>query len=796
MEKGPHFDELAAISDRRAASTHSSSEGVRLLDRLSRLFGAPPEENRPSDGETIFMWGTLEVRRLLGRGSFGEVYAAWDPTLRREVALKLRAPEVGTLRWLDEARNLARVRHSHVLTVHGADVLEGRAGIWTERVDGQTLEEILSSNGALTETEVVRIGRDLASALGAVHDAGLVHGDVKTSNIMLEAGVAPRRAVLVDFGTADKMIDDGGIPAYMIGTPLAMAPEVLEGHAASASSDVYGLGTTLFRLLTGRHPIEAQSIDELQRAHASTERARVRAISPNVSSRLARVIERALEPDPAQRWSNAKAFQHALDDIADPTRRIRARAAAVGAGVAALAAIGTIAFLAARPGGPISRGKLSAPLMPALYREALRSAGATQSGFGWTTGTPDLNGDGRSEVIAADSNWKNEQGKLRGRIILFNGSATGPDSTRHVMWTGDYDDEYAGAQISSAGDVNGDGFEEVLIGMFPLQNRDRPARARLFLGTETGPANAPSWSVDSATRDTGLGRTMTCAGDVNGDGFDDVLLGEQTAGDSLPTEGAIHLYPGSASGLPPVPSWTVRGGQAGALFGYFLRPAGDINGDGYDDVLAGAVMWDGASADCGQARLYLGGAKEMSTKPVWTFDGAGANSHLGNTVAGADVNGDGYSDVLIGEPQYSEVSRPERGRALVFLGGPRGPSRDPDWQALGPVSYSHFGFYVVGLGDVDGDGFHDIAISAPQYTDGKRVHLGMVEVYRGGTHGCETRAAWRIVGDHDDAHFGYTVAGGDLNGDRVPDLVLCAPHWSDKGSERGLILAFLGQRPK
>src|SRR5262245_25865621 len=129
MEKGPHYDEIAAISDRRPISTSSPSEGVRLVDRLARLFGAPPEDKRRSDGESIFLWGTLEVRHLLGRGSFGDVYAAWDPTLYRDVALKLREPEVGTLRWLDEARNLARIRHSNVLTVHGADVLDGRAGI-------------------------------------------------------------------------------------------------------------------------------------------------------------------------------------------------------------------------------------------------------------------------------------------------------------------------------------------------------------------------------------------------------------------------------------------------------------------------------------------------------------------------------------------------------------------------------------------------------------------------------------------------------------------------------------------
>ncbi len=793
---GPHFDDVAAISDRRAAAISSPSEGVRLVDRLARLFGGSRDERHGAAEGSVFLWGSLEVRRLLGRGTFGEVYAAWDPTLHREVALKLRNPEVGTLRWLDEARNLARIHHPNVLTVHGADVLEGRAGIWTERIDGQTLEEILSSEGPFAEAEVVRIGRDLASALAAVHDAGLVHGDVKTSNIMLQAGAAPRRAVLVDFGSADTPVVDD-VPAYMIGTPLAMAPEVLQGRAASGTSDVYGLGTTLFRLLTGRYPVEAESIDELMLAHASRQRLGLRAVAPQVSSRLARTIERALEPDPAQRWPSAHTFRRALDDVADPTRRIRVRAAAVGAGVAALAAIATIVFLATRPGqGPISRGKLTAPLMPDLYRESWQHTGTAHFALGWVVATPDLDGDGRSEVVCAEPKWKDASGKERGRTFIFQGTANGPDSTQRIGWVGDHEDEWAGAQLSSAGDVNADGFDDLLVAVRPGSNVEHPARVKLFLGSQSGARATPSWSLDGVKRDTALGTAMSPAGDVNHDGFGDVLIGAPTAGDSLHEEGAAHLYLGSASGLSPTSSWTERGGQAGAGLGNFMRPTGDINRDGYDDVLVAAPLWDGASGDCGQARLFLSGPRGVSTRPAWTFDGAGPNSHLGTTVAGADVNGDGFSDMLIGEPQYSEVSRPERGRALVFFGGPRGPSRVPDWQAVGPVAYSHFGFYVVGVGDVDGDGFQDIAISAPQYTDGKRVHVGMVELYRGGERGCETRAAWRVVGDTADCHLGHTVVGADLNGDHVPDLVTCAPLWGDREPERGRVLAFLGQRRK
>jgi len=138
------IEEASGVADRRPATTASTSEGIRLLDRIGRMFATAPGASPGSEHESLFVWGTLEVRCLLGAGSFGEVYQAWDPALQRDVALKLRSSETGALRWLDEARNLARVRHPHVLTVHGADVLEGRAGIWTERVIGRTLEEELA----------------------------------------------------------------------------------------------------------------------------------------------------------------------------------------------------------------------------------------------------------------------------------------------------------------------------------------------------------------------------------------------------------------------------------------------------------------------------------------------------------------------------------------------------------------------------------------------------------------------------------------------------------------------------
>jgi len=789
------IDEASGVADRRPATTASTSEGIRLLDRIGRLFATAPGASPGSDHESLFVWGTLEVRSLLGAGSFGEVYQAWDPALHRDVALKLRSSETGALRWLDEARNLARVRHPHVLTVHGADVLEGRAGIWTERVIGRTLEEELDASGPFAEVEALRIGRDIASALDAVHAAGLIHGDVKTSNIMLEDGEPPRRAVLVDFGSAGDVPDENEVPTYVAGTPLTMAPEVLDGKPASPAADVYGLGATIFRLLTGRYPVEAASIDELKRAHGSGDRARVRDLSPQVSARLARAVERALEPNPAARWPTAKSFARALDDIADPTRRIRARAAAIGAGVAVFAAVAFIAFLLFRPGAdPISRGRLTRPLAADAFAESWRRAGPeTDSGWGYVTAVIDLDHDGFSDIIGVEPHWKGSDGARRGRALVFRGSAQGLAPTPAWTFAGDEPDAMLGYQVANAGDTDGDGVDELLISQEAQESGQMLPRVRAFKLDASRRALVPVWSYTGAMRDAGLARGMSSAGDVNGDGFGDVLIAENNAPDLQLGEGRVMLFPGSPHGLGSSPVWSVRGGQAGAWMGRFMQRLGDVNGDGFDDVVVGAQAWDDANKnDCGRAFVYLGSANGPAASPVLIVDGAGTNSSLGNTVGGAgDVNHDGYDDVLINEPRYSDDRYPERGRILLFLGGAKGPSPAPDWQMVGPISYAHYGSSFDALGDIDGDGFDDMVVSAVQYSEGKRTNIGMIEVFRGCRKGLESKPLWRAIGGAPACHFGLIVTAGDVNGDGAADIVAGAPLWGDSVADRGLLIAYL-----
>ena len=185
------------------------------------------------------------------------MHRAWDPRLDREVALKLLRSDVldddgpGSA-VIEEGRLLARVRHPNVVTIYGAEPIDGRIGLWMEFVKGRTLEEALRSGRTFTAAEVTRLGVDLCAAVAAVHAAGLVHRDIKAQNVMLDDG---GRLVLMDFGAGHEADDPTG--KAVAGTPLYLAPEVLSGGAATPRSDVYSIGVVLFRLLTGSYPVVA-----------------------------------------------------------------------------------------------------------------------------------------------------------------------------------------------------------------------------------------------------------------------------------------------------------------------------------------------------------------------------------------------------------------------------------------------------------------------------------------------------------------------------------------------------------
>jgi len=297
-------------------------------------------------------WGPFEGLQLVGRGSFGEVYRAFDPTLQRHVALKLLLPsdlnrdeEASAV--LREARAIARVRHPNVLPIYGVDRHGGRVGFWTDFVQGKTLSGLLAAQGPWGPREAAIVGIDVCRAVGAVHAAGLLHRDIKAGNVMREEG---GRILLMDFG----LTHERGIEEYPSGTPAYMAPELLLGQSATIASEVYAIGVLLFHLLTAQYPSEGADLGELRAAHASGARRTVLDVRPDLPETLARVVETATNATPQQRFGSTGQMIAALSEaigmgagtaVSSPPRRRRV----VRALMLALVAAGVVALLLVFP---------------------------------------------------------------------------------------------------------------------------------------------------------------------------------------------------------------------------------------------------------------------------------------------------------------------------------------------------------------------------------------------------------------------------------------------------------------
>ncbi len=276
----------------------------------------PPQPDHATSG---FRWGHLRVLARVGEGSSGEVYRAFDTVLEREVALKLVDGELLQGRaFLAEARRLAQVRHANVLAVHGAAIHDGHAGLWADLIIGRSLRAWVDDEGARPLAEVLAAGKALASALAAVHAAGLVHGDVKSSNVMREDGDG--RIILMDFGSAGSRAEAGRHGLF--GSPLSMAPEQLLGEPVGPAADLYGLGVVLFHLCTGRLPVTAVSVSELEQAHVA-DCARAAALAmPATPRALRHLLARLLAADAGLR-PDATAVVEELQRIAQAPRRRR-----------------------------------------------------------------------------------------------------------------------------------------------------------------------------------------------------------------------------------------------------------------------------------------------------------------------------------------------------------------------------------------------------------------------------------------------------------------------------------------
>jgi serine/threonine-protein kinase len=298
--------ERTIVSELRVLATMANvvrePDGTLTTGPVTNPPGEPASQSSPTT------WGTLTIIERIGVGAFGSVFRARD-NLNRDLALKLFSEPAHSARVLREGRLLARVRHPNIVVVHGCNEFDGRVGLSMELIRGRTLEEELQSRGALSGQEARLIGLDLCRALAAVHEAGLVHRDVKAQNVMRENG---GRIVLMDFGAgADSEGNEPGV-TDIVGTPSYLAPEVFAGQRASRASDIYSLGVLLYHLVTGRFPVDGSNRSEIQRAHERRNYRRLRDARPDLPEGFVEVVETTLAADPRDRYQTAGELEHAL----------------------------------------------------------------------------------------------------------------------------------------------------------------------------------------------------------------------------------------------------------------------------------------------------------------------------------------------------------------------------------------------------------------------------------------------------------------------------------------------------
>ncbi|MGH9866875.1 MAG: FG-GAP-like repeat-containing protein [Candidatus Polarisedimenticolia bacterium] len=353
------------------------------------------------------------------------------------------------------------------------------------------------------------------------------------------------------------------------------------------------------------------------------------------------------------------------------------------------------------------------------------------------------------------------------------GAASSITSRILIDPVGENNADFFGTSVAWVGDVNGDGYEDLLVGAFRYPEIESHGRAYLYFGGPAldsvadlvipAPAGIVAW----------FGISVASAGDFNGDGYPDFIVGAQQSG----YEGKAFIYYGGPS-LDATPDLTLIGESTGSMttFGASVASAGDVNEDGFDDVIVGAPWYGSGGNKPGRAYVFFGGAVPDAV-PDRVFSGVGFNDQLGSVVGSAgDMNGDGHPDLFASAP-YSTAGALNAGAIYVWFGGPAFDAT-PDLTLLGSAGNVRLQ-NAANAGDVNADGFSDLIGAGKDH----------VYVWFGGS-------SPNSIPDLTLARTYATVAGaGDVNGDGIDDFVVGAPYDGTGGTVAGRVSVFFGGSP-
>lgn len=303
----PDLSQCSAIVSENGDSRES------IDDRVLKLLGVPKHT------EMLGRLGRYDIEKIIGSGGMGIVLKAHDSELNRPIAIKLLAPHLSHVgaareRFAREGRAAAAVVHEHVVAIYNVEADGTLPFLTMQYVPGHSLQHRVDENGPLSVEEILRIGLQAASGLAAAHSHGLVHRDVKPSNILLEDTV--ERAILTDFGLARAM-DDASLTqtGIIAGTPHYMSPEQASGGDIDARSDLFSLGAVLYFMSTGHPPFRAASALAVLHRICREPHRPVRYWNKDVPDELADIIDQLLEKKPSRRLASAEEVRQRLASL-------------------------------------------------------------------------------------------------------------------------------------------------------------------------------------------------------------------------------------------------------------------------------------------------------------------------------------------------------------------------------------------------------------------------------------------------------------------------------------------------
>lgn len=345
-----------------------------------------------------------------------------------------------------------------------------------------------------------------------------------------------------------------------------------------------------------------------------------------------------------------------------------------------------------------------------------------------------------------------------------------------------YDDLIGGAPFLSDGDLDTEQFHEGAI--------------YVHLGSPAGLSAQPSRVIQSNLQDldgTRLGYSVSSGGDLNGDGYDDVLVGASRYRNLEGAEGAVYVFFGGPGTFDPTPDAILASGQSSAFMGWDVAMAGDVNADGFDDVIASVPNYSHGETNEGAALIYFGGPGAFDTTFDAIIETNLEYQQVNGVAAAGDVNGDGYDDVLVGN---SRLSNGETGEGLVWLyhGGPGAFDTTLDAQFESNWVNASFGpsNTLAGNGDLDGDGRTDIVLGALRFSD-TAENQGAFYVYLNKAGGMDTVPELRVEGNSASEFLGLALrVVGDIDKDGHDDLAAVVPGLDAETDDEGGVYIYRG----